>query len=146
MNSKMIGTTADHVKLLPLEIVEQPTGVGRLIVVSGVAALAGVSAVKRAVINKADATSSAIVAAVANKRIIVLDYTLIAAGTVNVTWQTKPAGAAVALSGAMPMVANAGIATTNEHGLIETAVGDALHMLLSAPVQVSGHLSYVEAD
>lgn len=118
---------------------------GRLIVVavSGVAALTGVSAVKRAVINESTAASNEIVAAVAGKRIIVLNYVLMAGGTVDVTWQS----AATALSGAMPLVANAGIATTDaENGLLETAVGEALNLLSSAAIQVSGHLTYVEAD
>lgn len=115
---------------------------GRLIVVSGVGMLPGVSAVKFAVINESTAASNELVAAVASKRIIVLSYTLLAAGTVNVTFQS----AATARSGAMPLVANAGIAVSDNNGLFATVAGEALNMLSSAAIQVSGHLSYVEAD
>jgi hypothetical protein len=128
-------------KTLPIEVVDNGT-VGRLIVVSGAFVEPGASAVKYAVINESTAASNELVAAVTGKRIIVLSYTLLAGGTVNVTFQS----AATAISGAMPLVANAGIAISDNNGLMDTVAGEALNLLSSDAIQVSGHLSYIEAD
>ena len=128
-------------KTLPIEVVDNGT-VGRLIVVSGAFVEPGASAVKYAVINESTAASNELVAAVTGKRIIVLSYTLLAGGTVNVTFQS----AATAISGAMPLVANAGIAISDNNGLMDTVAGEALNLLSSGAIQVSGLLSYIEAD
>lgn len=84
-----------------------------------------------------------IVAADATKKIKVLSYSFVCAGTVNVRWKS---GAGTNLSGAMPYIANTGMTTgpgTPAGGhLLETAVNTALVLNLSAAVQVSGHLSY----
>ncbi len=92
--------------------------------------------------------SNTIVAGVAGKRVRVVNYTLIAAGAVNATW--KSAGG-TALSGALPLAAQAGVSSASpsvdmggQQGVLETlAQGDALTLTLDAAVQVSGHLAYV---
>jgi hypothetical protein len=81
-----------------------------------------------------------IVAANASNRIKVVSYCLIAAGAVNVKWQS----AANDLTGAMPFAANGGAAPTgsDDAPLLQTNVNEALNLNLSAAVQVSGHISY----
>ncbi len=108
-----------------------------------VVALASRSTVKYAVINPpATATANTIVAAVTGKKIVVLSYTLVAAGAITVTWRSD----ATLISGPLAFAANGGTApaTTPEAPLLETAAGQALILLNSAAVQVGGHLTYIE--
>ena len=94
--------------------------------------------------------SNALVAAVPGKRIRVTSYVLLAAGTVNATFQS----AANDLTGAFPLVAQAGVAAQvtpsypggAAKGWFETNVGEALNLSLDAGVLVAGHLSYEYAN
>lgn len=103
--------------------------------------------VKYALIDDASSGANEVVAAKTGYKFVVLNYGLIAAGAVNVTWKTGT----TALSGAMPIAANGGISASSSvvlpggtYGLFETAISEALNMTLSAAVQVSGHVAYRE--
>jgi hypothetical protein len=104
---------------------------------------------KYAVVNASASGSNTVVAAVANKRIRVLSYVIIAAGDVSVTWQS----ASTAISGAMALAANGGAAPSAGQlvpagliGQFETNQGEALTMNLSAAIAVGGHLTYTVTD
>lgn len=104
---------------------------------------------KYAVINASASGSNTIVAAVTNKRIRVLSYTMIAAGDVTVTWRS----ASTAISGPMALATNGGAAPSagqaTPAGLIgqfETNQGEALNLNLSAAVAVGGHITYIVTD
>ncbi len=102
---------------------------------------------------KIDAASSGdntLVTGVAGYKIRVVGYTLVAAGTTTVAFQSGAGG--TALTGAMPLVANTGVSAAtgapegeggSNNGLFETASGALLNLRLSQAIQVSGHLSYV---
>ena len=97
---------------------------------------------KFASVDVATLGDNTLVTAVPAKQLRVLAYILVAAGAVAVRWKS---GAATNLSGAMALAANGGIAATFVPvGLFQTVAGDALVLNLSAAVQVSGHLVYVE--
>jgi hypothetical protein len=83
------------------------------------------------------------VALVAGKKIRVLAYRFQSAGAVAVRFKS---GASTSLTGAMSTGAagGGGGAAFNPIGHFETASGEALVINLSAAVQVSGHLVYVE--
>lgn len=83
------------------------------------------------------------VALVVGKKIRVLAYRFVSAGAVSVRFKS---GASTNLTGAMSTGAagGGGGAAFNPIGHFETASGEALVMNLSAAVQVSGHLCYVE--
>jgi hypothetical protein len=83
------------------------------------------------------------VALVSGKKIRVLAYRFVSAGAVSVRFKS---GASTNLTGAMSTGAagGGGGAAFNPIGHFETASGEALVMNLSAAVQVSGHLVYVE--
>jgi len=104
---------------------------------------------KYAVVNASASGSNTVVAAVANKRIRVLSYVIIAAGDVSVTWQS----ASTAISGVMALAANGGAAPAAGQavpagliGQFETNQGEALTMNLSAAIAVGGHLTYLVTD
>lgn len=94
--------------------------------------------------NAVIATSSSgaveIVAAVANKRIVVVHWNVMAAGTTSVKWQS----AATDLTGLYPLVANVGVVVDHsvpDFGL-KTVAGQALNINNSATVQIGGYISY----
>lgn len=97
-----------------------------------------------AVVNASGSGDNTLVAADGTKKVKVLQYTLVSAGTVNATFKS---GAATALSGAMPLVANSGIASPfvapAQGHLIETAVNQALVLNLSGAIAVTGHITYI---
>lgn len=97
-----------------------------------------------AAINASGIGDNTLVAADVTKKIKVLQYTLISAGIANVTFKS---GAGTSLSGAMPLVANSGVASPfvspAQGHLIETAVNQALVLNLSAAIAVTGHLTYI---
>lgn len=97
--------------------------------------------IAQAAVNVAASGSTQIVAGVAGKIIYVLHWFLVAAGTVNATWED---GAAGALTGAVPLVANSGVSAGSGAGVVlkTTTAGDALELNLSAAVQVSGVVVY----
>ena len=105
---------------------------------------------KFAAISASSSGDNTIVSAVTNKKIKVLNYTAIAAGSVSATWKS---GSSISLSGAMPLAANGGAAPSagvhTPAGLVplfETASGEALVLGLSSAVLVAGHLCYVVGD
>lgn len=110
------------------------------------------SQAKYAVINASASGDNVIVAAVAGKRIRVLGANFLSAGTVNATWKTgtASAGSNAALSGAYPLVAQAGMVLplspvdAGGHALAHmvTAVGEALNLNLSGAVLLAGSLVY----
>lgn len=90
-----------------------------------------------AVINEATSGDRTIVAGVAGKQIVVVNYLLIAGGTVSVTWKSG----STAKSGALPLVVNSG-ASLPDARWFACGLGESLVLNLSGNVQVSGHLSY----
>jgi hypothetical protein len=89
--------------------------------------------------------NNALVAAVASKKIRVLEYTLIANGTVNAKFQSDGAGTPVDLTGLKYCVANMGLsAPFSPVGWFESASGKSLDLNLSAAIAVGGELVYVE--
>lgn len=86
--------------------------------------------------------ATTIVNAAATKQIRVLDYVLIANGTVNVKFQSHVAP--TDLTGLLPLVANTGASSGfSPVGLFQTIAGEALDINLSGAVAVGGHLVYV---
>lgn len=82
-----------------------------------------------------------IVSGSANKQIRVLDYTLVCAAAVVLTWKSSAAGA---ISGPMAFGANGGVATPySPAGKIQTAVSEGLVLNLGGNISVGGHLSYI---
>jgi hypothetical protein len=94
------------------------------------------------VISVASSGSNTLVAAVPEKKIKVLSYTLVCDGAVTVKWQS----ASTDLSGAMSFSANGGISTPvgspSSGWLLETAINEALNLNLGGAVGVRGHLTY----
>lgn len=98
---------------------------------------------KFAVIDDALSGDNTIIAAVASKKIRVLQITLIATAAVNVRFESGAAG--TALTGQMALTANSGFeASFCPVGHFETAVNTLLNLELSAAVSVDGWLVYVE--
>lgn len=94
--------------------------------------------IQRAVI---DGGSHDVVAAVAGKKIRVISWrwTIDVAGTV--TWQS---GATTDLTGAMPIGATAGCVDRDPDGIIETAAGEKLNVVLATATAIGGSLNYIE--
>jgi hypothetical protein len=62
-----------------------------------------------------------------------------AAGAVTAQWKS----ATTALTGAMSMIVGvpiSAVSSRNDEGLMQTAAGEALNLILSSTVQVSGHV------
>lgn len=98
---------------------------------------------KYAVISGATSGDNTVVAAVSGKKIRVLALKFVAAGTVNVRFESAAGG--TALTGVESYVVNTGaVLNYNPVGWFETVSGELLNMELSAAVQVSGHLTYIE--
>lgn len=104
---------------------------------------------KFVVINASLAGDNTIVAAILGRKIRVVNYTLISAGAVTVTWKS---GAATSISGPMPLAANGGMAPSSSVltpsgliGVFETNVNEALVLNLGGAVAVGGHLTYILA-
>ena len=94
------------------------------------------------------AASGDVVSAVTGKKIRVLSYFLVSAGSVTAKFQS---GASTDLTGAMSLIV--GVPNACDHappvhgmptGYFETAPGEKLNLVLGGSVQVSGHLTYVE--
>ncbi|MBY0523438.1 MAG: hypothetical protein K2R98_08560 [Gemmataceae bacterium] len=90
-----------------------------------------------------------IVAAVAGKKIRVVNYLIVAAGAVTAKFQSKESP--TDLTGAMTMAAGQPIGSAYStarqfggyDGHFETQTGEGLAISLGGAVQVSGHLNYV---
>ena len=94
-----------------------------------------------AAISVSSSGDNTIVSGSPNKQIRVLDYTLVCAAAVVVTWKSSAAGA---ISGPMSFGANGGVATPySPAGKIQTAVGEGLVLNLGGNISVGGHLSYI---
>jgi len=101
------------------------------------------TAVKYAVIDAATSGDNTLVAAQgAGKKIRVLSCFLIAAGAVNVRFESGAGG--TALTGQMNCAANGGFALPhNEYGWFETAANALLNLELSGATSVDGSLTYI---
>lgn len=111
--------------------------------------LDGFAVVKRAFANvAASQTDSEIVAAVAGKVIRVLSVTCIAGATdTDITFNSKPAGAGVAISPLFANVANGGEHLPfNIHGHFQTASGEGLTVTTGAGSTTGVLISYIEVS
>lgn len=96
---------------------------------------------KFAVISKSASGDNELIAAVTGKKIRVVAYNFMAAGTVNAKFRS----ATTDITGLKYCVANVGIvAPFNPLGWFETAAAAALNVNLSAAVAIGGELVYVE--
>jgi hypothetical protein len=122
------GTDITTANPLPVEVIRRDA--------AGAAA-----AVKFAPIVASASGNTAVVAAVTGKRIRVLSYSLIAAGTASVKFQS----ATTDITGTYPLVANTGLSDNGgEAGVFQTGVAETLHINLSAAVAVGGRVTYIE--
>lgn len=96
---------------------------------------------KYATVNFNTSGTHQIVAAVTNKRIVVVAYAVVAGGSVNIQFHS---GTTTAITGTMSLVQADGIAHAFPGGLFRTNVGEALSINLSAAVQVGGYVVYLE--
>ena len=118
--------------------VAQVDSSGNYVAPSGVA-----NTVKFAIIDGATSGNNTLVSAVSTKKIRVHSLFAVAAGTVNVRFESGADG--TALTGQMNLVANTGFALPwNPEGWFETAASALLNMELSAAISVDGSLSYTE--
>lgn len=104
--------------------------------------------VKRALANTAASqTDSAVVTAVAGKRIRVLAVAAVAGGTAtDLTFNSKPAGAGVAISCKFANGANGGeVLPFNEYGWFETSLGEGLTVTTGAGSTTGILVNYCEA-
>lgn len=92
---------------------------------------------QRVSIDISSATTTAIVAAVAGKHIVVLNVVITVASGQTIVWKRGT----TALSGAIAESYTAGDAHA---GLFETGPDEALNLTTTSVDQVSGHLTYVE--
>lgn len=106
----------------------------------------GNSPVLYAVIDNATSGDNTILAAAgAGKKIRVLSYVLVSAGTVTARFESGAGG--TALTGQMTTAVNSVISSGfNPYGHFETAANTLLNLELSGNVSVDGHLSYVIVD
>ncbi len=105
---------------------------------------AGVAATPMfAAINSGALGVNTIVAAVAGRRIRVLSYVLIGAGSATATFQS---GGGTPLTGPLPLAAQSGVsAGFSPVGHFQSAPGESIALLLSAATAVAGHLAYLVA-
>lgn len=102
-----------------------------------------------AAINVSTATTTQLVALSAGKKIYVTSFDVIAGGTGNITFEygtgTNCGTGTTALTGAYNLTAQNGISKGNGIGpVLVVPAGDALCVLTSAAVQMSGSLSYTQ--
>lgn len=99
--------------------------------------------VKHAVIDNASSGDNTLVAAVAGKKIVVLQLILISAGTMTVRFESGAGG--TALTGQMSVLAATGfVLPFSPVGHFETAVGQLLNLELSGATSADGYLKYIE--
>lgn len=95
-------------------------------------------------------TDSALVAAVAGKRIKVLSAVMQCSGaTITTTFNTKPGGAGTAISPGFQFATNGNVVLPlNEKGYFQTAVGEGLSVTTgaSAGTNVGILIAYIEAE
>lgn len=93
-------------------------------------------------VDTATSGANTIVAADTNRRIHVLSYNLVSAGTVTVVWKSG----STALTGAMTLTVGVPNTVSGGEGtltpVLRTAANEALVLTLGGNVQVSGHVTY----
>lgn len=93
-------------------------------------------------ISASSSGNNTLVSADPTKKIKVQSYLIVAAGTVNTTFKSGSNN----LSGAIPLVANSGVACPpvkpTDGSYFQTNANEALILNLSDAVAVTGHLSY----
>ena len=98
--------------------------------------------VRRAIVDATLLGDNEVVAAVAGQRIRVISLFYFCAGTVTVRFESAAGGAPI--TGQMEHTAQTGaVLARNVDGWLETAVGAALNLELSAAISVDGCLNYV---
>lgn len=98
---------------------------------------------KFAVIDFASSGDNTVVPAVSSKKIRVIALFLVAAGTVNVRFESAASG--TALTGQMNLTTNSGFSLPyNPVGWFETSAGQLLNLELSGSTSVDGSLVYIE--
>jgi len=105
--------------------------------------------VKYAPVNvAASQTDSSVVAAVAGKKIVVLQAFCVAGGTAtNLTFNTKGSGAGTAISPLIPNAANGGeILPYSKIGWFETNKGEALTVTTGAGATTGLMVAYIEQN
>ena len=93
-----------------------------------------------ATINATTSGDTQVVAAVSNRRIVVVAYAVVASATVNIRFRSGTTD----ITGSMRVVEGGGIAHAYDAGLFQTAVGQALNINLSANATVGGYVVYRE--
>lgn len=100
-----------------------------------------------AAINIKSATTTTIVAGVAGKKIRVMNYVLMAGGSINPYFQSSGGSS---LTGPFPFAAQAGVSSGPapeiyqlSQGQFETNTGEGLQIVTDTTSQLSGHLSYL---
>ena len=100
-----------------------------------------VTPVKRAIVNPSTATTTELVAAVANKKYRVVGLAIVSTGANNVNLESGTTD----ISAVFPLGANGGVVLPyNEHGWAETNAGEALQVTTSAATAAGVHVLYVE--
>jgi hypothetical protein len=93
-----------------------------------------------ATINATTSGDTQVVAAVSNRRIVVVAFGVIASATVNIRFRSGTTD----ITGSMRLVEGGGIAHSYDAGLFQTATGQALNINLSANATVGGYVVYRE--
>lgn len=92
-------------------------------------------------VSVASTGNNTLLAASTGYKIRVLSYTLVAASTVTIAFQSGAGG--TALTGTMTLIAGVPLVVPfQREGHFETAVSALLNLSLGGNVQVSGHLTY----
>jgi hypothetical protein len=91
-----------------------------------------------ATINATTSGDTQVVAAVSNRRIVVVAYAVVASATVNIRFRSGSTD----ITGSMRLVEGGGIAHSYDAGLFQTATGQALNINLSANATVGGYVVY----
>jgi len=94
------------------------------------------SAPRRANFDISTATTTAIVGAIAGKRIVVTNLVVSVGSSQTIKWQSNTTD----ISGP---IAESYATGDNELGVLETVAGEILNLVTSAAVAVTGHLTYV---
>jgi hypothetical protein len=100
-------------------------------------------------VNASSSGNNTIVSAITGRKIRVVNYTLISAAAVTVTWKS---GSSTNISGPMALAANGGMAPSSSAltpagmiGVFETSSGESLVLNLGSAIAVGGHLTYILA-
>jgi len=91
-----------------------------------------------ATINATTSGDTQVVAAVSNRRIVVVAFGVIASATVNIRFRSGTTD----ITGSMRLVEGGGIAHAYDAGLFQTATGQPLNINLSANATVGGYVVY----